>query len=233
MKKPTKILALLLALFMALTLFVACDKKDDEDKDSKSEKTEETAEPKETKEPEEPKEPEKTDEDEVEAVVEAFFNDFTKGNIDKLDAYFADGANVEDFLGEMDPSKVFEGAEEFGLTEEQLEGFVKDICGTISFEIDDIEVSDDEAKVDCTITAPDTDSIDMDDEVFMQFMQDEGYTMEELSQMSEEEAKEVFGEVIPKMFKWMIDDVLPTADTTSESKTLELEKDGNDWLIVK
>lgn len=232
MKKPTKILALLLALFMALTLFVACDKKDAENKGEEPEKTEAPAEPKETKEPEKTPEP-ASPEDEVEAVAEAFFNDITKGNIDKLDAYFADGADIDDILGELNPSELFEGAEEFGLSEEQLEGFVKDIFGTISFEIDDIEVSDDEAKVDFTMTAPDFDSIDMGDEAIMQFMQDEGYSLEELSQMSEEEAMGVLGEIMPKVFEWMIDDVLPAADTTSESDTLALEKDGSDWLIVK
>lgn len=237
MKKPTKILALLLALFMALTLFVACDKKDDEDKDSKSEKTEETAEPKETKEPEEPKKteaPKKTDEDEVREVLESFFGDFASGDWDTLEDYCVDGVDLSSLKG-VDFAEQFEGAEEFGLTDADIDDIIGIIFSTVEYEIDNIDVSGKTATAEVTLSIPDFDNFSMDDalteEMMIEFMENEGYTMEELESMDAEEGEEILMELMPKMIKWAVEESVSSIETVSQSSEFTLEKDGNDWLI--
>ncbi len=224
MKKPTKILALLLALFMALTVFVACDKKDDGGKENKAEKTEETAKPEEKK---------VSAEDEVRVVVRDFCNDFNKGKMDALESYFTADADVA-FLEDLNFAEQFEGAEALGLTEADVDEIVGKIFAAFEFEIDKVEVSGDEATVELTMTAPEVDALDMSgvgEEKIVDFMESQGYTLEELEAMGEEESEALLMELMPKMMKWMVEEALKSAPTTSETQTLTLVKEGNEWLI--
>jgi len=242
MKKSLKFLALVLSLVMVVACFAACsDKKDGESKDDAGQTTvtDKTVSDKSDK----PKVAESTPVD----VVTKAFSAIESGNIKESKEFFTD----ENIFNELIMSNInmdeiaqsFGNPEEFGLTEdefnEMIEDFMAKILGEIEFDVGEAKIDGDTAEVEVKMSSPDFEAINYEEiiteDLFIEAIENAGYSMEELENMSEEEGMEIMPDIMKSMLDTIGDafvDALRNTEKTEVSGTLTLEKIDDQWVIV-
>lgn len=230
MKKLTKLLALILALLMAASFFVACDK--DNDPDSALESDNEVTEEEEKEEKKKEKE-EEEEKEAIEKVVENYYDVFLgkiKSSSDLEDAleYCIEDDDAYDNV--LERIEVFEemiktDSESTGVDEDMLEEFYVEFFNQCvksgEYEINDIEIDEDEASVKISTTSTDTveatKALLTKANLCLQECEAEGKPYEEAVKYCTEN----------------MDEILEDVDTIEEDKTIILEKVDGKWLIEK
>ncbi|MBR3932714.1 MAG: nuclear transport factor 2 family protein [Clostridia bacterium] len=256
MKKFTKILALVLSVLMVVSCFAACTKEEKvtdepstvvkEPEDVKN-PVEPVEKPLKQEEPEEPKKAAKDDAAEVEEVAEDFFKTFQSGDLEALSEFFADESGAYDELMSSfdmgDIEDMTAGAEELGLSENEVADMFGKMLGTLfgelDYEIKDVDVDGDEAEVEFEMSIPDYEAVDESaldmDSIMMEVLEDSGYTMEKLSKMTEDDLMELMPEIMGTAFEELTDvmvDAAKDAGLKTKKGTFTFENIDGEWLIT-
>lgn len=232
MKKIAKLFALLLALLMAVTSLTACKK----EVVNEGEKTSQSSENKKSDKKAEKKNNDKAD---VEEAVTAYLDAVFGFDFEEAAKYVPD--DEKDALESIDLTEGFEGVEEFGLTEKDVNKILDKLSDKLAYEILDIEVDGDEAEVTVDASTAENmgdleDYVDFDEETAMMMLIEKmGYSsMEDFEtaanngDVSEEDMIPYIGEVIMDIAFEAIDNM----ELDTEEQTIKLEKIDGEWIIV-
>lgn len=245
MKKTKKILALLLVLLLAVSMFAACSNVDGRDEETGGKKVVKKV----------------SDEDLVEDVANDFLEEYTALDSNCMD-YLAEDSDAYDYADEI--FSEFDGIDEFvdelfgyvgdsfeesGIPKEysdQLIGLMTDIIeealALTTYEVEEVTVDGDTATVEAVYTMANFDSFgesfeNLGDEDFEELVL-EYYSEDELVEAledvtTEEEAIEVLFELIMPILEDEFEKELENIETDDYYITLELEKIDDEWLIVE
>lgn len=187
-----------------------------------------------------------------EYTVDSLMNDLVSFEWDEIGEYFEDENDAEELTsGYSQITDAFGELEELGVDEEIFEDLIKKIMSTFEYEITDTKIDGDEAVVECVISIPDFESIDMTDEAVLfdivgveneiELMEKYlGMTEEELmefiSSASEEDSVnlmiEMYNKLIPDLADGMIG-LVNEAEKINNEATFTLTKDGDEWLVTE
>ena len=221
MKNFKKLLALLLAVLMTVSLLAACGVETSTTKD------------------EEKKEKKLSPEEQVEEVVTAYVEAIIDFDGEEAAEYVSEDSDHYDEVLELSRDALIDsfvsgaGMSSAGDAAEVFMEFIEDVLGSITYEIGDIDVDDDTATVEITLTTPDFDAVG---ERFSN--PSELFTEDELSDLYAEMIEmqtngETEDAVLVKVVERMIEKVdIDDLDTTEEESVITLEKDGKDWIII-
>ena len=242
MKKFAKILSLVLSVIMVASCFIACSKEEPADKQNTEVKTSKTTDVANGEVKESTK---KDDAKEVEKVAEDFFETFQKGDLEGIADFFEEDSDAYDEFFKAfeiaDIESFFDGAEDIGLSESDIEDILSSafekLFGELDYDIKDIEVDGDEAEVEYEISLPDYSKVDIEsvdmDSLMMEALEELDLSQTELAKMTEQELIEIIMEpAMEKLFDTFIDEA-KDADKLEESGTLVFEKIDDEWLIVE
>lgn len=198
---------------------------------------------------------EKTPEELVEEVAKGYMDACCDLDIKGTVKYISPDSDMYEAHSEVDADELIDSlipAEVSQIIgEDNVDKLVDKILKLMSYEIGDIEIDEDKATVEYVMTAPDYESIEMDEnkmladlgleneEDIMKVMidilevKDEVEAQEKLEAMTEEEAAAFMGDVMEEIgvVDYIID-LMSEADTTDTKGTIELEKIDDEWLIV-
>ena len=228
-----KLLALLMALCLGLTMFTACGNKEEGEDTKKEEKAEK-------------EEKEESAEDEAKKVVESFMDAFVEFDMKEAAKYVDDDSFIDelgaeskddmiDVVMDMMGEEVGEYADMF---EPLAELIVDKFIDSMSYEITDTEESDDdEFTFTVELTSADFESVDFE-EIFGSVLDQEA--SEELAMeliengtitedMTEEEMLAVVFEEVIKIAEDTIEDL--DIETTKEEQEIVVVKDDDEWII--
>ena len=243
MKHLKKLLSALLVIAMMFS-FAACGSSSDDDDDDKEETKISSKKDKDDK---DDKDSEKNKEDEgesAEEVVTAFMDAYCEFDFETASEYVDDPGMFDESLDDYKESMIsdmLEGSPEMEDAEDEIRSFVDALfdamIDTMSYEITDTDVDDDEATVTVDFTMVDTDVLSMDDTmeevtVSEEFMNMYNEILGKADTLSEEEMMvEIYAKLFPMMSDAMVKTIKET-DTKTESAELVLTKDkkGN-WVI--
>ena len=243
MKKFTKLLVLVLSLVMVVSCFAACSGDKKEDTTATDVKTSKTN----TEELVKEEVVGKSDEEEVKAFVEDFFKTFQKGDLESLAGCFKESSSAYDEImanfNMDDITEMTSGMEDLGLSESEvadmLTNMFESLFGEIEYKIGDIEVDGDKATVEYEMSYPDYNSVDQSsldtDSIMMKALEDDGYSMDKLATMTEDDITKIMPKIINSALDAMIDamiDAAKDAGTVDENGKFELEKIDGKWFIV-
>ncbi len=227
MKKPTKILAFLLALTIALT-FTACSKDEGENTDG--------AKSTETSQPEKPAERPNTDETDARMVLEGFADTLSRGNIKGLADYVVPGSEQYDTYVNFDPSSLIpeESREAFNITDETAQALTKEIFAKFSLTTKTLSVNQGTATAVMASKAPDLQSLGTDidlETLLMQYIQAKNISMESIGNAAADPAwQESF---LADFGAWVLPQLLSKAPILEKDVNVTLEKQENEWYITK
>ncbi len=227
MKKPTKILALFLALTIALT-FTACSKDEGENTDN--------AKSTETSQPEKSAERPNTDETDARMVLEGFADTLSRGNIKGLADYVAPGSEPYDTYINFDPSSLIpeESREAFNITDETAQALTKEIFSKFSLTIKTISANNGTATAVMVSKAPDLQNLGTDidlETLLMQYMQAKNISMESIGNTAADPAwQESF---LADFGAWALPQLLSQAPIVEKDVNLTLEKQEDEWYIIQ
>ena len=221
MKNFKKLLVLLLAVLMAVSLLAACGT--DSSTANDDEKEEKKLSP----------------EEQVEEVITSYVEAIIDFDGEEAAEYVSEDSEHYDEVLELSRDALVDsfvsgaGMSSAGDAAKVFMEFVKDMLGSITYEIGDIDVDDDTATAEITLTAPDFDAAG---EIFSNPA--ELFTEDELSDLYAEMLEmQTNGEteeaILVKVVERMIEKIdIDDFGTTEEESVITLEKDGEDWLIV-
>ena len=232
-----KILALILAALMMMTMFVACS-----DEKKEETKPEETTQAEDVSEPEIPQEPE-SDEDMIKDVIAQYAEAAMSLDAKALKKCIAEDsdlyAEVESLTGteslkEQVSEMAEEAAEGFDGDKKVVAAFEEgindlfDVClGTIEIDYDDISINGDEATVEANLKMIDPEN------AFTEMGDFEKYLDDEFKEMSDEELAANISDAIENVFDNLIDDVENSdMEKVETSAVITLEKIDGEWLIT-
>lgn len=182
----------------------------------------------------------------AEKTVDGFMQALVTYEWDDLEDYTSGSDVSGEFTDGLD--EITEGLESLagmGIDADKIDEVMKKVMGTLEYKIVKCDEDDESAEVLVEVSVPDFDSIDFEDEdVLMEMLgvSDEeellekytGKSMDELSDIDEDEAEELMEDMISKMVDDMADgmvDMVENTDKLEEQVTFVVEVEDGEWLI--